>query len=141
MNRIVLTKNLFLDEYIPRELYNRYIGREHILISLLDERLIKADQALRDKFGPVTINNWFTGGNRNWSGLRMPESPDYSLTSQHSFGRASDKIFSLEPANVIQDYILSNWRELGITGLELNTSWVHTDVRNAGNIRLITFKA
>ena len=129
MNRIKLTDNLFLDEYIPEQLYRKFIDREHILIGLIDKRLIDADQKLRNQFGPVTINNWIHGGPRNWSGIRTPESPDYSQTSQHSWGRASDKIFMNASAEEVREYIRKHWQELGITCIEDSVSWVHSDVR------------
>ncbi len=139
MKRIQLTTNLFLHEYIPKELYLQYVGREHILIGLLDERLIKADQKLRDLFGPVTINNWWDGGNRNESGLRVPGMKNYQLTSQHTSGRASDKLFANADAHEVQAYICQNWIQLGITGIEIGCTWVHTDVRNNNNCGLIRF--
>ena len=136
MERVKLTDNLFLDEYIPKELYLK--TSPSILISLLDSRMIACDQKLRDAFGSVTINNWWTGGNRNWSGLRTPDCPNYSPTSQHSFGRASDKIFSA-PADEVRQYIKNNWRELGITRIEDNVSWVHSDVAYTIENELIIF--
>ena len=129
MERIQLARNFWLDEYIPKELYLQYIGREHILIGLLDERLIQADQKLRNKFGAVTINNWWHGGVRNWSGIRTSDSPYYSFTSQHTWGRASDKIFSKVTAEEVRAYIRINWAELGINCIEDKVSWVHSDVR------------
>ena len=137
MQRIKLTTNLNLDEYIPKELYLKFESTPHILIGLLDKRLITADQKLRDQFGSVTINNWWDGGNRNWSGIRTPETTLFSLTSQHAHGRASDKLFTVSAAEVRQ-YIREYWRELGITCIEDNVSWVHSDVRNwSGNELLI----
>ena len=127
MKRVQLTPNLFLDEYIPKDLYLKYQNKPHILISLLDDRLIKSDQMLRDKFGSVTINNWWSGGDRNWSGLRTPNSPYYSMTSQHSYGRASDKLFKVSSQEV-REYIKQNWKQLWITRIEDNVSWVHSDV-------------
>jgi len=129
MARISLTNNLFLDEYIPEALYRKYERRPHILLGLLDVRLIRADQQLRDKFGPVTINNWRDGGPRNWSGIRTPDSSYFSPTSQHDFGRASDKIFSDAPAEEVRQYIRVHWQDLGITCIEDHVSWVHSDVR------------
>ena len=127
MKRVQLTPNLFLDEYIPKDAYLKYQNKPHILISLLDDRLIKSDQMLRDKFGPITINNWWVGGDRNWSGLRTTDSPYYSMTSQHSYGRASDKLFKVSSQEV-REYIKQNWKQLGITRIEDNVSWVHSDV-------------
>jgi hypothetical protein len=129
MERIKLTTNLFLDEYIPKELYMSFAAKPHILIGLLDQRLIVADQKLSDRFGPVTINNWWIGGTRNWSGIRTPQSPLFSFTSQHAHGRASDKLF-LVPAEEVRKYIREYWLELGISCIEDKVSWVHSDVRN-----------
>ncbi len=129
MNRIQLTANLFLDEYIPKDLYLKYVGREHILIGLLDKRLITADQSLRNHFGAVTINNWWDQGNRNWSGLRTPDTSYYSPTSQHSFDRASDKLFKDATPDEVRIYIKQYWKELGITCIEDNVTWTHSDVR------------
>lgn len=127
-NRIAITTNLFLDEYIPKELYLKFEKNPHILLGLLDRKLIQADQKLRDEFGPVTINNWWNGGDRNWSGLRTSDSPNFSETSQHTFGRASDKLFNV-PAEEVRKYIEKNYLDLGITCIELKVNWVHSDVR------------
>ena len=129
MKRIQLTKNLWLDEYIPENLCKRLQKKPHILIGLLDRRLVMADQMLRDHFGPVTINNWWIKGDRNWSGIRTPDSPYYSETSQHSWGRASDKLFKNVTAQEVREYIKGMYEELGITCIEENVSWVHSDVR------------
>lgn len=129
MNRVLLTKNLYLDEYIPKDLYLKFEKSPHILKGLIDLRLVTADQKLRDVFGPVTINNWWDGGNRNWSGLRTAESPDFSFASQHSFGRASDKLFTEHSAEDVRKYIQDNYLSLGITCIEMGVSWVHSDVR------------
>jgi len=137
MQRIKLSTNLNLDEYIPKELYLKFESTPNILIGLLDKRLITADQKLRDQFGPVTINNWWDGGDRNWSGIRTPETTLFSFTSQHAHGRASDKLFIVS-ADEVRQYLREHWCELGITCIEDNVNWVHSDVRNcAGNELLI----
>jgi len=140
MKSIKLTNNLSLHEYIPRELYTKYEGREHILIGLLDKRLVEADQLLRKRFGAVTINDWWWGGTRNWSGLRTADSSYFSPTSQHSFGRASDKLFKNVTAEEVIEDIKINHLTYGITGLEEMVNWVHTDVRWSISGLLITFK-
>lgn len=133
MTRIKLTDNLFLDEYIPKELYEKYKHKPHRLIAMLDSRMIKFDQALRERFGRVTINNWASGGSRQWSGIRTPDSSYYSFTSQHSWGRASDKLFKDASAEEVRSEIIENfdskWKEFGVTCLEDNVSWVHSDFR------------
>jgi len=141
MERISLTKNLFLDEYIPEGLYRKYEGQETELIKLIDQRLIQSDQKLRDVFGPVVINNWWAGGMRNWSGLRTSDSSYYSPTSMHSVGKASDKLFKDYDSEEVQDWIKIHWKEIGITRMEIGVSWVHTDVKDTLGINLVTFKA
>lgn len=130
MNRLKLSEHLYLDEYIPKELYAKYnsLGKLHILVGLIDSRLVQADQMLRNEFGPTVINNWWNGGLREWSGLRLPDTPYYSFTSQHSFGRASDKLYNV-PAEQVREYIKKHWKALGITCIEDNVSWVHSDIR------------
>lgn len=126
---IKLTRNLSLHEYMPQDIYKRYIGKEHILIGLLDKRMVEADQMLRERFGPITINNWWWGGDRNWSGLRTQDSPYYSPTSQHSFARASDKLFKYVTAEEVREDIKVNCKKYGITAIEEGVSWVHSDTR------------
>ena len=129
MERIKLSKNFYLDEYIPEGMYHELQFKSHILIGLLDKRLLNADQKLRNFIGPVTINNWWNGGERNWSGIRTPDSPFYSRTSQHSWGRASDKIFANVTPQEVREYIKIHWKKLGVTAIEENVGWVHSDVR------------
>lgn len=129
MSRISLSKNLYLDEYITETLYRQYENKPWILQGLIDPRLVKADQMLRDHFGPVTINSWWDGGDRKWSGLRSPECIEFTPLSQHTFGRASDKIFKNATAEEVRIYIKANYIQLGITCIEKNVSWVHSDIR------------
>lgn len=139
--RIALTKYLNLDEYIPKELYLKYEKAPHKLIGMLDKRLIDSDHLLRIEFGPVIINNWWNGnGDRNWSGIRTPGSPYYSFTSQHPWGRASDKIFIESKPHIVNKYIEENWIELGITAIEKQATWNHTDTRWYRGNKLLIFK-
>lgn len=137
MNRVELSKNLYLDEYIPKSLYQQYQHKPHLLIGLIDKVLIEADQKLRDYFGPVTINNWVHGGDRQWSGLRTRESDYYSYLSQHTFGRASDKIFRDVTADEVRNHLKKHYKKYGITCIEADVSWVHSDVRQCAGDNLI----
>lgn len=42
---------------------------------MLDERILRTIDKLRDKFGPIIINNWGAGGPRKESGLRVFDTP------------------------------------------------------------------
>ena len=130
MDRIKISSSFYLDEYLPKDIYLKYIKKKpHYLSWMIDERLVDSDQKLRDKFGPITINNWLTGGDRNWSGLRTPGSKYYSQLSSHSTGRASDKIFKDVSSEEVRNYIRKTWEYLGINAIEDNVNWVHTDIR------------
>ncbi len=134
MKKVQLTTNLYLHEYIPEEMYLKYSPRKsHYLIGLLDHDLIRADQFLRDRHGQLNINTWAYGGDRNWSGIRLPGFPYYRQFSQHPYGRASDKVFKLITAEEVRADIKINYvklyKSLGITCIESGVSWLHSDNR------------
>lgn len=127
-----------IQELVPPHIYRK---RGEKAWQLLDDRLLLTLERLRTKYGPMTINTWANGGDRQWSGLRTPGSPYYSETSQHSFGRAADCLFRDHSAeDVRQDILESPNSEMFrlINSLELGVSWLHIDVRNCD--RILAFK-
>lgn len=134
MKTYKITDNLWLHEYIPELLYKKFCEvKPHYLMNMIDPRLFEADQFMRDRFGPVTINNWHSEGEREWSGIRTHGSPYYKIFSEHSYGRGSDKIFKQVIAEEVREDIIENYdtmyRQLGVTCIEANVSWVHSDLR------------
>jgi hypothetical protein len=130
MKRIPLTDNLYLDEYISKELYIKYHEKKpHYLLNMLSRQTVISDQMLRDHFGTVIINNWIADGDRQWSGIRTIDSSYYRQFSEHTYGRASDKLFKYATAEEVREYIEDYWKELGITCIEKDVSWVHSDNR------------
>ena len=129
--------NFILPELVPELLYKL---RGDKAIQLLDKEAVEGLVKLREDVGkPFIVNTWYYGGNRDWSGLRTPDSPYYSMTSQHSFGRAFDIISTKFSANYLQQYVLDNHDKYGITGLELRSTWTHVDWRYSD--KLVTFNA
>ena len=129
-------RHFIIEELVPPIVFN---ARGILAWELLDAGMLRVLDRLRDKFGPMTINNWKWGGSREWSGLRIPISPYYSQYSQHSFGRAFDIVFQDVDVNTVREYILNNQYEFPeIGGVELETSWLHIDGRNYEGIK--TFK-
>lgn len=133
--RIKLAENLYLDEYIPKDLYLRFLDKKDrlygnfgILFRKLNKDLIRADQMLRDKFGPVKINDWWHGGSRSNCGLRIPGTSVGAELSDHFQGNASDKNFSDADSETVRNYIRKNFVTLGITIIEKNVTWVHSSV-------------
>ena len=134
-----VSKDFILQEYIDRLTFAKYGDRS---LWFIDARLFPIVQKLRDKFGTATINNWHTGGNRNWSGLRTKNSRYYSIYSQHSFGRAVDIIFKNATADEVRHYILQNeklFKSMGVGAIENGVSWVHLDLRNTNNDKILIF--
>jgi len=118
-----------LEELIPKDEFN-FLGEEGWL--LLDERIVITNQALRDKFGPITINNWHKGGDRSLSGYRPINCDIGAKRSYHKRGQAVDQVYHNESAAYVRDYIRNNQAEFPyITFMEdyPAMSWVHIDVR------------
>ena len=131
-----ICKHFEIHELVPPSVYEK---RGQKAWELLDERALITLDTLRDHFGVCTVNNYHFGGSRKWSGLRTPESPYYSETSQHSLGKAFDCIFKEVTAEEVRQYILSHRSEFPhITGLELDVSWLHFDVRNTNPIKVFS---
>jgi len=122
-----------ISELVPPSVHNE---RGEKAWELLDPLLLESIDAVRKMFGPMVINNWASGGDRQWSGLRTPDSPYYSKYSQHSFGRAADMLPQDADVNEIRSYIILNPAKFPlITGIELNVSWLHIDVRNTKGVK------
>ena len=128
---MIKAQHFIIEELVPKECHKRFGEKAWWFI---DPKLIKLIDALRDEFGQATINNWKWNGQREWSGLRTPDSPWYSMYSQHSYGRAADILFKNHEAEEVRQAITANpeqWLAIApsIT-LEEDVSWVHIDVRN-----------
>jgi len=123
-----------LHELVPPKVWDQRGDRGW---QLLDDRILRAADDLRDRYGPITINNYGYGGNREWSGLRTPDSPFYRPFSQHTFGRALDMIFKAADVSKVRQDILSNPNDMmfaHINALEDDVEWLHIDVRNVSRI-------
>ena len=128
-----------IHELVPPHVYKE---RGEKAWELIDDRILKTIDMLRKDLGEATINNYEFGGDRQWSGLRTPDSPFYSPYSQHTFGRAVDILFKDVSAETVRKFILNNpdkYEFKSITAVELDTSWLHIDCRNTDRIK--TFSA
>ena len=122
-----------IHELVPQQVYQ---DRGEKAWELLDERLLITLDQLRKRYGPMTINNYYWQGDREWSGLRTKDSPYYSPYSQHSFGRAADCLFKKLSAEEVRQNILQYQNEFPeINSVELGVSWLHFDVRNCNRIK------
>ena len=130
-------KNYFkIQELVPPAVYADQGERAWRLI---DSGLVYTLNCLREVHGPITVNNWHIGGPREWSGLRTPDSPYYSPGSYHSCGQAADCLFSNEPVTLVRTHILAFDKFPLVGGIELDVSWLHVDVRQRRDGKIITF--
>ena len=129
-----------IEELVPPEAMQR-VQDPAILWWLFDGRGLYVLDMLRKDYGPITVNDWIWGGEFTDSGLRLPGSEYYSLTSQHSHGRAFDAKTGDVPVQDIRKDIINRKKDYMrlITGLELDVSWLHIDFRNSCG-KLHTFK-
>jgi hypothetical protein len=137
MNRIKLTENFYLDEFICPEIYS---ARGAKAISLIDIRIVYAAQFIRDVIGKsIHVNSWWNGGNLHERGLREWNTSTGARWSQHKYGRAFDfHVDGMTPAQVhavitqnSQTLIKNEW----ITTLEDTRdtpTWTHCDCRFTG---------
>lgn len=124
-----------IHELVPPDVFNK---RQEKAWELLDERLLITLDKLRERYGLITVNNYYWGKDREWSGLRTSDSPYYSPFSQHTFGRAADCLFSNISTEELRQEILANPTDPDfelIGSIELGVSWLHFDVRNCERIK------
>lgn len=135
---IKVSKNFILPEFVSKTTW--YI-HGHKSLWFIDERIIETCQKLRDNLGiPLTINNWYYGGTREESGLRVPGMKNYTLTSQHSFGRAVDIVSDKMTAEEMREHIYKNADEYKhIKAIETNVTWLHIDCRNTATDDFMLF--
>ena len=126
-------KHFAVHELVPQDVYNKWGDKS---LMFLDDRILMNADTLRDRYGRITINNWYWGGDRQWSGLRTEGCSYGSQYSQHRFGRALDHVFIEVTAEEVRQDVLKNPDLFPfITSMELNTSWAHFDCRNCKRIK------
>ena len=129
-----MSKKFQVQEFIDPITFGRF-GKASI--RYMDTRLIKFMDRLRVLVNaPITINDYLWGGERKWSGTRLPGFPHHSKWSGHSWGRALDfKVEGMTPEEV-HKVIHDNWDELkefsGLDGLRMEhtddtPTWIHVD--------------
>jgi hypothetical protein len=126
-------------ELVPEETY-RVMGYKAWW--LLDTRLLITLDALRERFGPVIVNTWWSlrlvdaYGHRNQSGFRTRGHYSSMVKflrshSQHKYGRAVDCLFADVSVGGVREFIVANPDVFPlITAVEKDVPWLHIDVRN-----------
>lgn len=133
-------KYFTIAELVPKDYYERFGER---CWEIFDERALKTLDALREKFGPATINYYpYQSGGMQYRGLRTSAyygsgSKNDDSRSQHKYGRAFDITFKNISAKDVRKYVIEHKDEFPfITFLEIDITWFHFDVRNTEGIKL-----
>lgn len=123
-----ITKNFIIPEFVPKEIYEMFGDRS---VMFINRRIPPLVQYLRDRYNkPIKINDWYWGGEFNWSGYRTPDCPVGAKLSRHKLGVCADiKVSGMEAPEVQLD-IVNNFEEhykpLGLTTIEADTpTWTH----------------
>lgn len=127
-----------IHELVPKHIHEKWGEKAW---RFLDEKALITIDKLRERYGQITINDYFWGGAYEWSGLRTPDCPVYSETSDHSYGRAFDcKFKTIHAVDVrfeIQKFPDHDAFKY-INSIELDVGWLHFATNNVE--RIMTFK-
>ncbi len=116
-------------------LYQQKKAHETVIWGMLDNRILITGDRLRTRYGPMMINDWYTGGRYDDRGYRSKDygSDTGSSLSQHYSGRALDLIPRNTTVDEIRNDILDNPFDPTfeyITCIEMDVPWLHVDCRN-----------
>jgi hypothetical protein len=138
----MISKFFKIHELVPKILFETI--HEEVLWRMIPDEIIESIDAVKARFssGIMTINNYFWGGDREWSGLRLKGSPFYSEGSLHSLFEAFDAVFSDYDAQRVRDYIVAHPDEFPhIRRLEGKVSWLHADIKETNTKKIVLFNA
>jgi hypothetical protein len=124
-------KHFELYEVVPPILMSR---PEAFLWHLFDDRILRAADLLRDRYGKMVANTWRWGGTAQFRGFRPADCKVGAEFSQHKFGRALDLVpVDCTAEEVRQDIQADDQRLRGlITRIEKQVHWLHIDCANYG---------
>ena len=95
------TRHFRIEELVWPEFHAEYKARGDTLFMAFDARALGTLDRLRQRYGPLVVNDWLWGGEFRLSGLRPLHSGVGAALSQHVFGRAFDcKFRQASPAEV-----------------------------------------
>ncbi len=146
-----------LHELVPYKIYSKVITLNDKIKAfwLLDDRILRAADALRERYGKLICNDWYWASKiatDPWSNIKGHQYRGWrpqncmvgAKLSQHKWGRALD----LTPVECTAEEIRKDLIDMAkgrgipfpyITAIEMNVSWLHIDCRswNPNNLHLI----
>lgn len=136
-------------ELVDKDTFEKFQNHPEVIFKMFDDGLLQFADLIKEHYNKttVTINNWYWGGAFQWSGLRTPESPDYSKGSMHSVGKALDLKFpKIDVAAVRRDLMDGKIDCKGlITRVEIphdnrKMGWLHVDTKPTNKEGIYFFK-
>ena len=129
----LLNTSFIIQEFVPPETYKKY-GEKSVWF--INPNIVLFLQWIKDNYNGaiVTVNNWYWGGDRKYSGYRPPDCPIGADESAHKRSDGVDFIVEGYSPVVIRKLIKDNFKLLnkmfGLTGYEKGTkTWTHGDFR------------
>lgn len=139
-------KHFEIYELVSKQVYQKYGERAW---QFFDPRLLVMLDWVREKLDkPITVNDWYWGGQFDERGLRCNLDPmmvgktkaGKIYCSPHPFGQGVDFDVEGMTAQQVRDWLEEHKEELPFPiRLEDGVSWVHMDVRNVG-VKIYLFK-
>ncbi len=122
-------KNFQIQELVDKKTYEKFGKQAQMFFR---EDALKALDDLRELIGrPLIVNNWYDGGEYEWSGLRTIDCYLGAKWSGHRFGCAFDVKCKTMVAPRVQEFIREKHKQgylQGIRRIEMDTpTWTHID--------------
>lgn len=95
-----------IEELVWPEFHAEFQARGDTLFMAFDARALATLDRLRERYGPLVVNDWQWGGEFRLSGLRPLGSGVGAALSQHVFGRAFDCKFQQVRAAEVRAEVL-----------------------------------
>lgn len=131
--KTLLNTSFYIHEFVPPETYECYKENS---VWFINPNIVRFVQWVKDYVGgkTVTINDWYWGGQRRYSGYRPPNCRAGAKESSHKRALGVDFIVAGYTGDELRQVIRDNFdflhREFGLTGIELGTEpWCHADFR------------
>lgn len=117
-------------EFVHPDVWNTFKTKSQRFV---DPTIVRIADAIRERFGPCTINDWAFGGKRVASGFRAMWEKTGGVYSQHRAGRAADIKCKLATEKEMFEVINREWltfKQVGLTRMEdvkVTVGWLHVD--------------
>lgn len=129
------SKHFLVEEFVDQRTFKM---RGIKAAELIDPKIVAICDLLREKAGPLIVNNWHNKGKYKSSGFRAIWDTTGGVLSQHRCGRAADvKSRTLKPAQLLSTIMQhkAEFMAAGLTcieSLQFTPTWLHLDCRPTG---------